>query len=96
MDVVVTAAVVLIAVEALFLLVAGTILQRRFGAPVYWNHPIVFVPLLAMGLSVTAALEAIIRKRGETTMVVHCVTTLLVAVGVPAHFARLVRPWFNM
>lgn len=89
-DVIVGVGVALVLLELLAMAIGAAVLAPRFGAEVEWMHPQLFVPIAIMVLVLIFAIEALVRRRSETAMVIHAVTTLLTFIGVPVFFVLLI------
>lgn len=89
-DVLVGVGVALLMLEGVLMAVVAVMLTRRFGASIEWMHPELALPIAIMVVTAGFAIEALARRRSETAMVINAVSTLVVAVGVPAWFALIV------
>ncbi|MBL8910363.1 MAG: hypothetical protein JNM17_06635 [Archangium sp.] len=89
-DVIVGIGVALLLLELLAMAIGAAVIAPRFGAEIEWMHPQLFIPIAIMVLVLIFAIEALVRKRSETAMLIHGVTTLLTFIGVPVFFVLLV------
>jgi hypothetical protein len=85
-EVVVVSGLVLIALDALAMLIVSQVLARRFGVEFEWWDPHLSIPIATMLLTAGLAVEALVQRRSEGVMVVHAAVSLVVGFGVPAWF----------